>query len=121
MTNSLFKVIVAGGRQFRNYNLMKEALNELLAKRLPKVEIVSGTAQGADKMGERYAADIGLKVKRFPAEWNRYGRSAGYRRNEVMAGYADCLVAFWDGSSRGTGHMINLAKDKGLIVRVESY
>lgn len=82
------------------------------------VEIVSGAARGADALGERYAAERGLAVKQFPADWDRYGRSAGYRRNAEMAEYADAAVVFWDGKSKGSKHMINLAKEKGLPVRV---
>lgn len=69
-------------------------------------EIVSGSARGVDKEGEVYAATKSISVKRFPAEWNKYGKSAGMIRNTEMAKYADCLVAIWDGKSRGTKHMI---------------
>ena len=55
---------------------------------------------------------------RYPADWDTYGKSAGYRRNQLMADNADALVAFWDGQSRGTGHMINLAKERNLKVRI---
>jgi glycerophosphoryl diester phosphodiesterase len=54
----------------------------------------------------------------FPAEWDKYGKSAGYRRNEQMAQYAEVLVAFWDYNSPGTRHMINLAKQYNLEVHV---
>lgn len=69
-------------------------------------------------MGEAFAEAEGLTVRRFPADWDLHGRSAGYIRNEQMAEYADGLIAFWDGSSRGTRHMINTAKKAGLHVRV---
>lgn len=85
------------------------------------VEIVSGTARGADELGERYAAERGLPVKRFPADWDQYGRSAGYKRNAQMAEYADAAVIFWDEISRGSKHMIDLAKEKELPVRVVLY
>ena len=85
------------------------------------VEIISGTARGADALGERYAAERGLAVKQFSADWDRYGRSAGYKRNAQMAEYADAAVIFWDGISRGSKHMINLAKEKGLPVRIVLY
>ena len=76
-----------------------------------KVVIVSGTAKGADKLGELYAKNKSYPVHPFPADWHLHGKSAGYKRNKRMAQYADALVAFYDGSSKGTGHMINLAKD----------
>lgn len=64
-------------------------------------------------MGERYAKERGYAVSEHPADWDRYGKSAGYIRNKEMAEEADALMAFWDGKSRGTMHMINLAKEKG--------
>jgi hypothetical protein len=116
----MFKVIVAGGRDFADYDLLKSKLDNLLVNRDP-VEIVSGTARGADKLGEFYAKRSQLAVALFPADWDLYGKSAGYKRNAQMADYADALVAFWDGKSRGTMHMINLAKSAGLQVRVVNY
>jgi len=116
----MFKVIVAGGRDFADYDLLKSKLDNLLVNRDP-VEIVSGTARGADKLGEFYAKRSQLALALFPADWDLYGKSAGYKRNAQMADYADALVAFWDGKSRGTMHMINLAKSAGLQVRVVNY
>ena len=72
-------------------------------------------------MGETYAQSKGYDVKIMPADWGAHGRSAGYKRNQQMADISDALVAFWDGSSPGTKHMINLAKAKGLRVHVVSY
>ena len=116
----MFKVIVAGGRDFADYDLLKSKLDNLLVNRNP-VEIVSGTARGADKLGEFYAKRSQLALALFPADWDLYGKSAGFKRNAQMADYADALVAFWDGKSRGTMHMINLAKSAGLQVRVVNY
>ena len=116
----MFKVIVAGGRDFNNYDLLKSKLDILLANRSP-IEIVSGTARGADKLGELYAKKSKLSLALFPADWEFHGKSAGYKRNAQMADYADALVAFWDGKSRGTMHMINLAKSAGIHVRVVNY
>ena len=115
-----FKVIIAGGRGFDDYDKLADRMDFYLQNR-SAVEIVSGTARGADKLGEEYAAERQLPVARFPAEWNKYGRSAGYKRNTVMADYADALVAFWDGISRGTKHMIDIAKEKDLQVRIVKY
>lgn len=112
-----FKVIIAGSRDFNDYDRLAERMDFYLQNQ-SAVEIVSGTARGADKLGENYAAESRLPVARFPAKWDLYGRSAGYKRNAVMADYADALVAFWDGASRGTKHMINLAKEKNLKVRI---
>ena len=103
----MFKLIVAGSRSFNDYDLLKRKLDHLLAnKDLATVHIVSGTARGADQLGERYAKERGCQLDLFPANWARYGRSAGYERNARMASHADALVAFWDGSSPGTRNMI---------------
>jgi hypothetical protein len=79
-----------------------------LTQNYTDIEVVSGCARGADQLGERWADERGYPVKRFPADWHKHGKRAGYLRNEEMAGYATHLVAFWDGRSRGTKHMIDL-------------
>jgi hypothetical protein len=115
-----FKVIIAGGRDFSDYQLLVEKCDKYLANQT-NIEIVSGTAKGADSLGERYAKDKGYNVKPFPADWAAFGKRAGYLRNEQMANYANALIAFWDGESRGTKHMIDIATEKGLLVKVVSY
>jgi hypothetical protein len=113
------RVIIAGSRTFTNYTKFRARLIHLFSNiPLEQVTIISGTARGADQMGEQFAAELGLNVERYPAEWDRFGKSAGYRRNEVMAAKADALVAFWDGKSPGTKHMIDLAKARSLNVRI---
>lgn len=114
------KVIIAGGRNFRNYDLLQKKCDVLLRNQ-KNIEIVSGGAKGADYWGECYAEDNNLRLKIFKADWDKYGKSAGYRRNVQMAEYADALIAFWDGKSKGTGHMINIAKEHNLKVRVVRY
>ena len=73
------------------------------------------------ELGEKYAMERNLHVAYFPAKWDKYGKSAGYRRNTEMADYADALIAFWDGKSRGTAHMIKIAKERNLKIRLISY
>ena len=114
------KVIIAGGRNFRDYNKLRESCDNILVNQ-KELEIVSGTAAGADTLGERYAQEKGYEVKKFPAQWDLYGKSAGYKRNQQMAEYADGLIAFWDGKSKGTKHMIDIANKMGLKVRVIRY
>lgn len=118
-----FRVIIAGSRDFSDYNLLVEKCDKILKNKLSthEVVIISGGARGADRLGESYATSLGLKLNRFLPDWDRYGPSAGYRRNAVMADNADALIAFWDGKSKGTGHMIDLAKQKGLAVRIINY
>lgn len=114
------KVIIAGGRNFNDYEKLCQFCDNALSKQT-EIEIVSGTANGADKLGEKYANDKGYPIKQFPADWDKYGKSAGYIRNAQMAEYADALIAFWDGKSRGTKHMIDLAKRANLKVKVSYF
>ncbi len=116
----MFKVIVAGSRGFNDYEFLKEKLDHLLQNK-SRVMIISGTARGADRLGERYAKEKGHTLLRMAAEWGKYGRSAGYRRNEAMAEKGDALVAFRLNMSKGTTHMINIAKERGLRVRVYDF
>ena len=113
----MIKVIIAGGRNFDDFNKLCQVCDEFLQDQ-NKVEIVSGAYKGADLLGERYAAERNYPIKQFPADWRRYGKSAGLKRNTEMATYADALIAFWDGESKGTKHMIELATQTGLIVKV---
>ena len=81
-------------------------------------EVVSGGARGVDRLGEAWAELHRVPVRRFPADWARFGRSAGFRRNLEMAAYADCLVALWDGRSPGTRHMVAAMRRAGKPVFV---
>ena len=83
--------------------------------------IISGAARGADTLGARYARERGVPVLEFPADWVRLGKRAGMVRNLQMLDSADAVVAFWDGQSRGTAHMINETKKRGLPLRVVRY
>jgi len=112
------KTIIAGSR-----TITPEQFADIATKHInPKdvTEVVSGTARGADQLGEFWADLHNIPVKRFPAKWNEFGKSAGYRRNAEMAQYADALIAIWDGESKGTQHMINLARKEGLMIYVYS-
>lgn len=104
------KLIIAGSRELRNYGAVKYAVEKFLFT-YPETkitEIVSGTARGADRLGERFAEEYKIPVKSFPPSWDLEGRSAGCIRNIRMSHYADALVALKiDGvETRGTDHMI---------------
>ena len=111
----MVKVIVAGSRTFNDFAYLEKHLMAYFkanALHRKDVEIISGTAKGADSLGEQFANKYGLKLTKFPADWNQYGKSAGYIRNEEMAKYAKkdgILFAFWNNSSKGTKHMISIA------------
>lgn len=114
------RVIVAGSRNLdsahaRAFIFMR--LN-LLRKTMQIKEIVCGGAVGPDTFGREWAIHNEIPVKEFPADWKKHGKKAGLIRNDLMANYADCLVAYWDRESRGTFHMIQTALNKGLEVHV---
>lgn len=116
------KIIIAGGRDFNDYHMLKSYVCSLIKdNNIEDVEIVCGMAKGADLLGERFAREFHYNIRYFPAEWNEYGKSAGCIRNNHMAAYANLLIAFWDGTSKGTKHMINSAKKHGLRVHVVKY
>ena len=129
------KVIVAGGRDFEDYEMVKTALDYFFKGQTQDIEIVSGRCStgvhtfttddniyvyGADGLGERYAKENNLEVAPFPADWSK-GKSAGYTRNKQMAYYAGYCFCFWDEKSKGTKLMIDLAKQNNLTTFVYTY
>lgn len=128
-----FRVIIAGSRSFDNYRALTNGVTNIIDELLEEqglvhadaeIEIVSGCARGADQLGEKFAREHGYELIRFPADWNQYGKKAGYIRNTEMAKYATSddtkgvLIAFWDGQSKGTKHMIDIALRYGMKVYV---
>lgn len=115
------RVIVAGGRDFTDYKLAKEKIDYYLEDLKGNYEIVCGMARGSDMLGFKYAMDNNKKIHSFPANWDKFGKRAGYIRNEEMAKFSDVLIAFWNGRSKGTGHMIELARQYKLGIVVVPY
>jgi predicted GTPase len=117
-----FRIIIAGGRDFDNYEVLKKTLDHLLSKIVDTHEIiiVSGAARGADKLGEKYANERGFKIDSHPANWD-LGKGAGFIRNSQMAEAADACVIFWDGVSSGSAHMVKTAQKKRLPLRIYDY
>lgn len=112
------KVIIAGSRGITSLDEVRRALE---ASGFEVTEIVSGGAWGVDQLGEELAALRRLPVKRFIPAWNGYaGKRAGFVRNVQMGLYADALVAIWDGSSRGTKHMIDRMRENGKPVYIHT-
>jgi len=124
------KVIVAGSRSIKDYALVAKAIEGV---DIQITELVSGTAKGVDQLGERWATENQVPIKRFPADWKnldavgavvrtghygQYNAKAGFDRNKQMADYAEALVAVYDGKSKGTASMIKLAREQGLQVFV---
>jgi hypothetical protein len=105
------RIVIAGGRSFDDWDYFMGYMSTLPTWiGNDNFEVVSGGAPGVDSMGEQLAYLFGLKLTKFPADWNKHGRAAGPIRNEQMALYADGVIAFWDGKSRGTKHMIETAR-----------
>lgn len=116
----MMHIIIAGSRNFNDYSVVEKELMNYIGKFIGKIEmeIISGGASGVDALGERFAKEHHLALKIVPADWKKYGRSAGPQRNEKMARMAGTLVAFWDGKSHGTKNMIDNAKKQGLCIKV---
>lgn len=120
-----FYCLVVGSRGFTDYQMMKEKLDFFLSKK-DRVVIVSGGAKGADTLAERYAKEKGYPLKVFPANWDKYGKRAGYLRNYEMQTYISKadergIVAFWDGKSRGTKQNFGMAEKHGIPLKIVRY
>lgn len=97
------KVAVIGSREIDNINLEKHLPEEC-------DEIVSGGARGVDSIAARYAEKHGLKLTVFRPDYEKFGKGAPLIRNRLIVEYADAVIAFWDGVSRGTLYVIDYAK-----------
>lgn len=141
-TPKAVRMIIAGGRDFKDYQELESALIDWVEDdysgivKPNEMIIISGTSFGADMVGEEIAYNYGLVVEQYPADWknlnapnaivmeNRnglYNSKAGIDRNLLMADSATHLLAAWNGKSHGTKHMIDTAYSKGLKVRVCHY
>lgn len=114
------KIIIAGGRDFDDIQRLDVVMYHW-DETDPCLEIVCGMAKGADALGYSWAVCNNVSLACFYADWDTHGKAAGPIRNEQMADYADVLVAFWDGKSRGTKNMIDQALKKGLETHVYFY
>ncbi len=115
------RVVIAGCRDYNNYDESKNYIDFCLSdfRKENNIIIISGGASGADALGERYALENGFMIERYPADWQKYGRSAGPKRNKQMAEACDLVICFWDGKSRGTKSMIECARNSGKPVRIK--
>jgi len=115
------RVIIAGSRHIEQPRLVIRAFSEFLALNKLDIdditEIVCGMARGVDLLGKQLAEAYSIECKRFPAEWEKYGKGAGPKRNVEMARNADALVLVWDGESTGSKHML----DTALMYRLKVY
>ena len=113
------KIVIAGSRSFHDYQLLCQTLAPDKSR---ITQVLTGGARGADQLGYRWAWKHAIKHQLFRADWERFGQSAGTRRNHQMAQAGDLLVCFWDGGSTGSAHMINCMQQLGkpcVIVRTD--
>ena len=114
------QLIIAGSRTFTDYQLLCQTL---ALERSRITQVITGGARGADQLGYRWAWKHQVKHQLFRADWEGFGKSAGVRRNHQMAQAGDMLLAFWDGSSTGTRHMISCMQQLGkpvVVVRFDT-
>ena len=106
------RVAIAGCRNFNDYEKAKKYINICISNIKTRYNLIflSGGCQGADSLGERYAQENGYKVELYPADWVKFGKSAGPKRNKEMAQAADFVICFWDNKSPGTKSMIEYTK-----------
>lgn len=129
-----FKVIIAGSRQFNNYNFLKQKCDNALKNIKDEIIIISGCAKGADTLGEQYAQEKGYYIMECPAKWEDidgkplseiktrndgkpYWVKAGHHRNSIMVNEADALIAF-DMGTNGIRDTIEKANKKGIKIKV---
>jgi hypothetical protein len=99
------KVAIVGSRQYPDLDAVREYVRGIP----PGTIVVSGGAQGVDKVAELEAKEQGLNVEIWYPRWDLHGKGAGFARNRAIVHSADRVVAFWDGESRGTKHTIHFA------------
>jgi hypothetical protein len=112
-----FRLVVAGSRGFDSYERLSAELDKYLAGRR-NVTIISGTARGADRLGERYAQEHGHKIEQVPAQWAKYHQGAGPIRNKQMVKTADAVLVFWDNESTGTRNIIECARAENIPCKI---
>jgi hypothetical protein len=126
VNNHKVYLLIAGGRDFNNYEVLKTCVNaELKDNKLPVV-VISGTAKGADSLGEEWAAENNFEVIQYKPDWANQGKAAGPLRNIEMYNFIKDkahkkVIVFWNGLSKGTMHMIRISKNGGLPVKIFDY
>jgi hypothetical protein len=103
----MVKLAIIGSRTFNNYKLLEQELEQYKDK---VSLVISGGAKGADSLGEFWAKENNIKTLIFLPDWDKYGKRAGFIRNEDIIKNCDCVIAFWDGVSSGTKHSLSLCE-----------
>lgn len=103
------RIAIVGSRDFHDYKSMKIFIFDKI--KLHQIEtIVSGGASGADTLAEKFAKEFNLKLEVYKANWELYGKKAGFVRNKDIVKNSEVIFAFWDGKSKGTENTIYLAE-----------
>ena len=123
--NNLF-LLIAGGRDFNNYEVLKKCLDNETKDNILPITVISGTARGADSLGERWANEAGHEIIKYKPEWDKLGPKAGPLRNIEMYNFIKDkenkkVIVFWDGISKGTMHMIKTASNGQLPLKIYNY
>ena len=115
------KIAIAGSRYYNDYEKSKTFIDKCIAENCQGEELtfLSGGCNGADMIGERYARENGYPLKRYSAQWEKYGKRAGPIRNMKMAEDCDIVICFWDGKSKGTHSLISYANKNGVLVFIQ--
>ena len=118
-------IIICGTRTFNSYQTLKNTLDSYLSTIDDDVRFISGGAQGADSLALAYAQNHRIPCIVIYADWNTYGKSAGPIRNKRMLEEAmhdnPVVIAFWDGISKGTKNMIDLAEKNNVELYIVNY
>lgn len=114
----MYKLAVIGSRNFDDYDLLEMILDKFKDK---ITTIVSGGANGADSLGEKWANKNDISTKIYKPDWDKYGKRAGYLRNRDIISNCDACIAFWDGESKGTQHSFTLCEEMGKPLKVIKY
>lgn len=111
------RILVCGGRDFTDRNLVYQTLHDYMLE--DNITIIHGAASGADSLANIWAKAFNHKIESYPADWDKYGKRAGYIRNVQMLneGKPDLVIAFPGG--KGTQMMINLAEAANVpVIRI---
>jgi hypothetical protein len=117
---NMSRVAIIGSRDFVDYKVLSKTINDC-HKIIAITHIISGGAKGADSLGARWAKENNVELIEYLPDWDRYGKSAGFKRNTTIIESADFVIAFWDMKSKGTADSIRKALNFGLNVLVYDF
>jgi hypothetical protein len=116
------RIAIVGSRNFNDYTLFKKEFELFLEENnIKNYKIISGGAKGADNFAKIYALENNIEIIEFIPEWEKYGKKAGFLRNNTIWDNADIGIAFWDGKSTGTAHSFEISKKQNKILKVINY